>query len=97
LRKVCDHPKLVLDATHPEWAAVERVLAQTNTTLDDIGHAAKLPALQDLLLQCGIGANDESGSSSAATNVVASQHRALVFFQLKVDTMHTAHARYLFI
>jgi len=46
LRKVCDHPKLVLDATHPEWPAVERLLANTNSTLDDIQHSAKLPALQ---------------------------------------------------
>ena len=83
---MCNHPKLVLDESHQEFASVTQMLQQMNSTLDDINHAAKLPALHDLLLQCGIGAtgNDQGTSSSASgPDDVAVQHRALIFFQLK--------------
>ncbi len=77
LRKVCNHPKLVLDESHQEWQAVSQMLQQSGSTLDDIHHAAKLPALQDLLLQCGIGATCDTSAD------VVVQHRALVFCQMK--------------
>jgi len=35
LRKVCDHPKLVLDATHPEWSGVEHFLTQVKNKYGD--------------------------------------------------------------
>ncbi len=75
LRKVCNHPKLVLDESHPEKEFVDEWLQSSGSNLDDIMHSGKLPALMDLLLQCGIGANE---SDSCAV-----QHRALVFFQLR--------------
>ncbi|XP_030373466.1 TATA-binding protein-associated factor 172 [Scaptodrosophila lebanonensis] len=72
LQNVCNHPKLVLkDAT--EQSGVAANLAISNTSLDDIEHSAKLPALKQLLLDCGIGVQTES----------VSQHRALIFCQLK--------------
>jgi TATA-binding protein-associated factor len=77
LRKVCNHPKLVVDREHREFASVQAMLRASNSNMDDISHAAKLPALRDLLLQCGIGAPD-----SGNANIVV-QHRALIFFQLK--------------
>ena len=77
LRKVCNHPKLALGVDHKEYASVQAMLRASNSTLDDIGHSAKLPALRDLLLQCGIGSVDPGGNS------VVVQHRALIFFQLK--------------
>ncbi len=84
LRKVCNHPKLVLDESHQEWHQVQQMLQQAGSTLDDIHHSAKLPALQDLLLQCGIGSGAGNGGDevSAASSVVV-QHRALVFCQMK--------------
>ncbi|CAH2106098.1 unnamed protein product [Euphydryas editha] len=79
LQNVCNHPKLVLLPEHPEHARVTHQLAAQGSSLDDIEHGAKLPALKQLLLDCGIGTSttvDESVS-------VVSQHRALIFCQLK--------------
>lgn len=71
LRKVCNHPKLVL---HPNHKAYSQVMQMTED-VDDLQHACKLPALQQLLLECGIGGNAE--------NLLVGQHRALVFCQFK--------------
>lgn len=82
LRKVCNHPKLVLSPLHPESENISKQLKQQNSNLSDIQHAAKLCALRQLLLDCGIG----SSCSTVAQNEpepVVSQHRALVFCQLK--------------
>lgn len=46
LQNVCNHPKLVLTSLHPEFAKITHELAQTNSSLNDIQHAAKLPALR---------------------------------------------------
>ncbi|EDV43563.1 uncharacterized protein Dana_GF18554 [Drosophila ananassae] len=72
LQNVCNHPKLVLRQSE-DLAQVSAQLAQSNSSLDDIEHSAKLPALKQLLLDCGIGVQTES----------VSQHRALIFCQLK--------------
>ena len=79
LRRVCNHPKLVLDGDHRETTAIQAMLRSSNSNLDDISHAAKVAALRDLLLQCGIG----DGSSQSQAESIAVQHRALIFFQLK--------------
>ncbi|CAD7093413.1 unnamed protein product [Hermetia illucens] len=73
LQNVCNHPKLVLSQNHPEFAKIQNDLACCNKSLDDIEHSAKLPALKQLLLDCGIGVE----------NVSVNQHRALIFCQLK--------------
>ncbi|XP_043653491.1 TATA-binding protein-associated factor 172 [Drosophila teissieri] len=72
LQNVCNHPKLVLRQSE-ELTKVTSQLAMSNSSLDDIEHSAKLPALKQLLLDCGIGVQTES----------VSQHRALIFCQLK--------------
>ncbi|XP_001359276.3 TATA-binding protein-associated factor 172 [Drosophila pseudoobscura] len=72
LQNVCNHPKLVLRQSE-ELSHVSAQLALSNSCLDDIEHSAKLPALKQLLLDCGIGVQTES----------VSQHRALIFCQLK--------------
>lgn len=89
LRKVCNHPKLVLTNQHPEYERINTQLKEQNSTLSDIQHAAKLCALRQLLLDCGIGT--ESLNSSTGTESVVSQHRALVFCQLKsmLDILET--------
>lgn len=76
LQNVCNHPKLVLTPQHPQYSHILNQITESKSSLTDIQHAAKLPALKQLLLDCGIGlaSNDES---------VISQHRALIFCQLK--------------
>ncbi|XP_053648070.2 TATA-binding protein-associated factor 172 isoform X2 [Cherax quadricarinatus] len=78
LRNVCNHPKLVLKPRHPEYERISAKLKSHNSTLSDISHSAKLPALKQLLVDCGIGV--DGGSAAEA---VVSQHRALIFCQLK--------------
>ncbi|XP_045616900.2 TATA-binding protein-associated factor 172 isoform X2 [Procambarus clarkii] len=78
LRKVCNHPKLVLKPRHPEYSRISAKLKNCNSTLSDISHSAKLPALKQLLVDCGIGVG-----GGLAAEAVVSQHRALIFCQLK--------------
>ncbi|KAL4398867.1 TATA-binding protein-associated factor Mot1 [Malassezia pachydermatis] len=86
LRKLANHPSLVLDPSIP---AQKQLLTQVNAhrgTLAGLAHAPKLQALRQLLLDCGIGldtpANDAAlmGADTAAS---VSQHRVLVFCQMK--------------
>ncbi|KAG2224833.1 hypothetical protein INT45_008015, partial [Circinella minor] len=85
LRKLCNHPLLVLNEKHPSYDSIRNDLTRTNTSLHDIQNAPKLQALKQLLGECGIGATaPESESDPAAMAVGAvSQHRALIFCQLK--------------
>jgi len=46
LRKVVNHPKLVLSDAHPLHNSIMSTLAKQRTTLNDISIAAKLPALK---------------------------------------------------
>ncbi|XP_012144007.1 histone acetyltransferase 1 isoform X2 [Megachile rotundata] len=95
LRNVCNHPKLVLNPRHPLYQNICNTLKQQKSTLADIEHGAKLPALKQLLLDCGIGQpqQQQSRNSVAAGTTqdnqppqqqqLVSQHRALIFCQLK--------------
>ncbi|GFQ73279.1 TATA-binding protein-associated factor 172 [Trichonephila clavata] len=82
LRKVCNHPKLVLSPNHPEFESVTKDLKEQNSSLKDINHAAKLCALRQLLQDCGIGISNPGSESTEPTPAV-NQHRALIFCQLK--------------
>lgn len=58
------------------------------TTLGDIEHGGKLPALKQLLLDCGIGQQNAQNLQKTVVEVqgqqqLVSQHRALIFCQLK--------------
>lgn len=46
LQNVCNHPKLVLTPHHPEFRTIQTELIKVNSSLDDIEHSAKLPALK---------------------------------------------------
>lgn len=46
LQNVCNHPKLVLNPSHPRYNQIIAHLQQQNTKLDEIYHSAKLPALK---------------------------------------------------
>ncbi|XP_074027518.1 histone acetyltransferase 1 isoform X2 [Leptinotarsa decemlineata] len=81
LQNVCNHPKLVLNPSHPHFQAIIAQLHRQKSALDDISHSAKLPALKQLLQDCGIGVNESTDKES--TDLVVNQHRALVFCQLK--------------
>ncbi|KAM4032830.1 TATA-binding protein-associated factor 172 isoform 3-T3 [Anomaloglossus baeobatrachus] len=80
LRKLCNHPALVLTPQHPEHKKVTDQLATQNSTLRDIQHAPKLSALKQLLLDCGLG---NAGTPEGGTEAVVAQHRVLIFCQLK--------------
>ncbi|EMP42146.1 hypothetical protein UY3_00533 [Chelonia mydas] len=80
LRKLCNHPALVLTTQHPEYKRTTEQLAAHNSSLRDIQHAPKLSALKQLLLDCGLG---NGGSSESGTEAVVAQHRILIFCQLK--------------
>ena len=86
LRKLANHPSLVLDPHVPaQKKLLDQVQAQRGT-LAGLSHAPKLQALRQLLLDCGIGkeapAND-AALVGADTGASVSQHRVLVFCQMK--------------
>lgn len=80
LRKLCNHPSLVLTQQHPEYKRIIEQLAAQHSNLRDIQHAPKLSALKQLLLDCGLGGG---GGSEGGTEAVVAQHRVLIFCQLK--------------
>ncbi|KAG2733298.1 hypothetical protein G9P44_004288 [Scheffersomyces stipitis] len=91
MRKLCNHPALVLNPDHPKYAEVTQYLASRKSDLKSIEHSPKLLSLQALLLECGIGVNDSDYSKSKrkqqqsliSSEGVISEHRALIFCQLK--------------
>ena len=46
LRKLCNHPTLVVNRDHPMFDEVQHYLEANSTSLSDIRHAAKLTALK---------------------------------------------------
>lgn len=91
LRKVCDHPLLVLTPEHPRRK--ELLGAGNVTAAASVEMSTKMAALKDLLQQCGIGSDadaDHHGSSSSSSHMTAAdiqgvvgRHRALIFCQFK--------------
>jgi len=78
LKKVCNHPKLVLSPEHPLYhTLVKDYLGGRDDQLYNIEHSAKLTALKQLLTDLGIH------GEVRGENSVVSQHRALIFCQLK--------------
>lgn len=75
LRKLCNHPSLILTPEHPKWLQIQKELKESQTNLNDIRLSGKLLALKELLIECGIGVSKDA---------VVSNHRALVFCQMKV-------------
>ncbi|KAK0546804.1 TATA-binding protein-associated factor mot1 [Tilletia horrida] len=103
LRKLVNHPILVLDKSNPRHAKIFKRVEGSESGpgrgLRDIAHAPKLQVLKQLLNDCGIGlganlnGTGKPGSISAATEgdllseaaggAAVSQHRVLIFCQLK--------------
>ncbi|KAL8931899.1 MAG: hypothetical protein Q9211_006662, partial [Gyalolechia sp. 1 TL-2023] len=84
MRKLCNSPSLVVKEGHKQYEAIQSLLAKQHSHLKDIAHAPKLTALRDLLVDCGIGtsASGNAGDIAAEPSFV-SQHRALIFCQMK--------------
>ncbi|TDL27615.1 SNF2 chromatin remodeling protein [Rickenella mellea] len=94
LRKLCNHPALVFkDDAEAIKSALAHVQEMTDShALHDIQHAPKLQALRQLLLDCGIGTTpsvtadpgkSELLDTEQSSSGVFSQHRVLIFCQLK--------------
>ncbi|KAI1617312.1 adenosinetriphosphatase [Exophiala viscosa] len=81
MRKLCNSPALVVKEGNKQYEAIQKQLAASKSSLRDVAHAPKLSALKDLLVDCGIGVTNESNDMSASNFV--SQHRALIFCQMK--------------
>jgi len=81
LRKLCNHPLLVLTPEHPEYQKVTTELRNSNSDLHDLQHAPKVTALRSLLNECGIGL---SKADSEETPAAGAGHRVLLFCQMKV-------------
>ncbi|CAG8444968.1 8385_t:CDS:10 [Ambispora gerdemannii] len=82
LRKLCNHPLLVVNDKHPQYNSVMERLKKKQSSLHDLQNAPKLLALKQLLLDCGIGISPETENNPVVEGAV-SQHRALIFCQLK--------------
>lgn len=89
MRKLCNSPAMVFKESHPQYEALTAQLAKEKTTLRDPIHAPKLGALRDLLVDCGIGAEDADKAEKGVKikdelpEPAVSQHRALIFCQMK--------------
>ncbi|KAL8677141.1 MAG: hypothetical protein Q9186_006396 [Xanthomendoza sp. 1 TL-2023] len=84
MRKLCNSPSLIVKEGHKQYESIQASLAKQHSSLKDIAHAPKLSALRDLLVDCGIGTSPSAnaGEIGAEPNYV-SQHRALIFCQMK--------------
>ncbi|KAL9035285.1 MAG: hypothetical protein Q9214_006654, partial [Letrouitia sp. 1 TL-2023] len=84
MRKLCNSPALVLKEGHKQYDSIQSSLAKQHSNLRDVSHAPKLTALRDLLVDCGIGIAPSGGASELTTEPnYVSQHRALIFCQMK--------------
>ncbi|KAJ2081619.1 TATA-binding protein-associated factor mot1 [Coemansia sp. RSA 988] len=88
LRKLCNHPALVLTPNHPLYNQIETDLHARGSDLHSLDIAPKLLALRDLLNQCGIGVQKSLSDEGAADalldpEAVSASHRVLIFCQHK--------------
>jgi TATA-binding protein-associated factor len=58
-------------------------LASHKLPVDDIENSGKLKGLKQLLIDCGIGDQNDRNSSSTLENNIVSSHRVLIFAQFK--------------
>ncbi|KAJ1853471.1 TATA-binding protein-associated factor mot1 [Coemansia sp. RSA 1822] len=78
LRKLCNHPALVLTPKHPLYEQVTSDLQARNADLHSLDIAPKLQALRDLLHECGIGSSDSDEASARHRVLIFCQHRAMI-------------------
>ncbi len=51
LRKLCNHPALILTPEHPKWLNVQNELKESQMSLNDIRLSGKLLALKSVLMK----------------------------------------------
>jgi len=51
LRKLCNHPCLILTPEHPKWLNVQNELKESQMSLNDIRLSGKLLALKSVLMK----------------------------------------------
>ncbi len=93
MRKLCNSPALVVKPGHKQYGDIQQQLARQQSSLNDVAHAPKLTALRDLLVDCGIGVDNNSNPHNpklsggedlmTETSTYVSPHRALIFCQMK--------------
>ncbi|KAJ3027148.1 UNVERIFIED_CONTAM: btaf1 RNA polymerase II, B-TFIID transcription factor-associated, 170kDa [Siphonaria sp. JEL0065] len=83
LRKLCNHPSLVLKPDHPKFGLIMDQLKAEGKSIQDVSLSPKIMALKQILQDCGIGAAEAEDSKSADTGPVTAPHRVLVFCQLR--------------
>ncbi|WVQ99889.1 hypothetical protein IAU59_007032 [Kwoniella sp. CBS 9459] len=76
LRKLCNHPALVLDNEPKRFKAIQAKIGN-GPGLHDLSHAPKMEALKQLLSDCGIGQPPDKLADDVH------QHRVLIFCQLR--------------
>jgi TATA-binding protein-associated factor len=84
LRKLCNHPLLAIGPTHHLRAEYETAAQAEPDGLHSLAFSPKLLALQQILLDCGIGAEVGGAALSledCPTTGSVAVHRALVFCQ----------------
>ena len=79
LRKLAVHPSLVLKEGHPKFDELSASLRKSGSSVCSLEHGSKFVALRQLLLDCGIGTEQEEEQAESA----ASAHRVLLFAQTK--------------
>jgi TATA-binding protein-associated factor len=83
MRKLCNSPAMVMKEGHKQYEDIQTMLAKDKSSLADPKHAPKLTALRDLLVDCGIGAQPSDNGGVPTADQAVSQHRALIFCQMK--------------
>ncbi|GAA6059472.1 hypothetical protein JCM10212_005411 [Sporobolomyces blumeae] len=81
LRKLVNHPSLVFKPEVPQHQKALARVSSDEPNIRNVEHAPKLTALRQILLDCGIGGESTAEDASADDGI--SQHRVLIFCQLK--------------
>lgn len=83
LRKLCNHPSLVIGNDEHARATVKRKVGAV-PAMSDLSQAPKLEALKQLLTDCGIGvATPPGGDRLDGSGPFTGGHRVLIFCQLR--------------
>lgn len=96
LKKLTNHPSLVLTDDHPLRAEINKELRASRTPIGSVDHSGKMVALRQLLFDLGIGASAGDGDAAGGggggrggddaadvLNDSIAGHRCLIFAQSK--------------
>ncbi|OMJ07228.1 TATA-binding protein-associated factor [Smittium culicis] len=69
MRRLCNHPALVLTPTHPLYTSITSKLEKEGRSIHDLSVAPKLQTLGQILTECGIGSSGGSGVGYASDSL----------------------------